>query len=377
VEHGGGSRLMDGGRPVTDVATRRLHTQRLTGDPFGSPVDAVRWLGAVQSQDYAGAKWALGQRTRGVTDADLDRLFDEGAVLRTHVLRPTWHFVLPEDVRWLLELTGPRVKSVLGHYDRQLEIDAALLTRSHAAIAAALRDGAHLTRGELAAALERSGITASGQRLGRLVMHAELDAVVVSGPRRGRQFTYALLGERAPAGGRLDRDEALAELTRRYFTGHGPAQAQDFTWWSGLTLTDAKRGIALAGPALAHESIGGRSYWSSPDARPAVEAGPVVRLLPNYDEFLVAYRDRSASLDPDRRFDTSPLPRGSILAHVVVLDGQVWGGWRRRLEGRRLVVELGPLDVLDASGTAALDEAARDLARFLGVPVAIAGPAAS
>jgi hypothetical protein len=366
---GGDQRAVES-RVMTDIAARRMRIQRLTGEPFGSAVEAVRWLGAVQSQDYAGAKWALGLRTRGVVDADLDQLVDAGAILRTHVMRPTWHFVLPEDIRWLLELTAPRVRARMAPYERQLEIDAALLARCNVVIEAALRDGSHLTRTELGAALEVAGIPATGQRLGHLAMYAELDGVVVSGPRRGRQPTYALLEERAPNARRLDRDEALAELTRRYFTGHGPAQAQDFAWWSGLTLADVKRGLALVGPGLALEVIGGRSYWSSPDAPPTVEGdGPIVRLLPNYDELLVAYRDRTASLDPARALDAAPFPMGSILAHVVVLDGQVWGGWKRRLQGRQVVVELGPLDALDAAATAVLERAAADLGRFLGAEV--------
>ena len=354
---------------MTGVAVRRLGAQRLTGEPFASAVDAVGWLGAVQSQDYGGAKWALGQRTRGVADADVDALFDGGAILRTHVLRPTWHFVLPDDVRWLLELTGPRVKARLAQGDRQMHIDGAVVRRSHAVIEAALRGGAHLTRAELGAALERGGIPASGQRLGHLAMHAELDGVIVSGPRRGRQFTYALLEERAPGARRLDRDEALVELTRRYFRSHGPAQVQDFTWWSGLTAADAKRGLALAGPALVQETIDGASYWSSPGAVRLAERGPVVRLLPNYDEFLVAYRDRSAALDPDRELDLASFSRSGILTHVVVVDGWVRGCWSRRLRGRQVEVELEALDPLDAAGTAALRRALDDLARFLGAPV--------
>jgi hypothetical protein len=354
---------------MTDVAARRLRAQRLAGQPLASAPEAVGWLGAVQSQDYAGAKWALALRTRDATDADLDRLFDAGAILRTHVLRPTWHFVLPEDVRWLLDLTGARVSAGLTFTDRRIGIDPALVARSHAVMTAALRDGTHLTRSELAGALERSGIPAAGQRLSHLVMHAELDGVIVSGPRRGRQFTYALLDERAPAARRLDRDEALAELARRYFTSHGPAQLPDFTWWSGLTAADARRGLDLAGPALAHESIDGRSYWRAPDERQPAPAGPLVHLLPNYDELLVAYRDRSAALDPG--LDTSPLPRGSVLTNVVVVDGRVRCGWRRRLAAGRVLVELEPLGPMDPAARAAIARAAADLGRFLGVPAAV------
>ncbi|HXM54663.1 MAG TPA: winged helix DNA-binding domain-containing protein [Candidatus Dormibacteraeota bacterium] len=365
---------------MNEIAVRRLRTQRLAGEPFATVEEVVGWLGAVQSQDYAGAKWALGMRARGVGDADLDRLFDAGAILRTHVMRPTWHFVLPEDVRWLLELTAPRVKALLAHSDPRLEIDAALLRRSYAVVETALRDGTCLTRAELAAELERAGIGAVGQRLAHLVMHAELDGVVVSGPRRGRQHTYALLAERAPHARRLAREEALAELTLRYFTGHGPAQPRDFAWWSGLTVGDAKRGLDLVGPALTREVLGGKPHWSSPSpaANPPVAAagGPAVHLLPNYDELLVAYRDRSAALPPSGTFDVAPFPYGSILAHVVVVDGRVWGGWKWRPQRKGVVVELGRLEVLDAPASAGLERAAADLARFLDTTVNIVRPAA-
>jgi hypothetical protein len=355
------------------IAVRRLQTQRLTGEPFASAVDAVAWLGAVQSQDYAGAKWALGQRTLDATELDLDRLFDDGAILRTHVLRPTWHFVLPDDIRWLVDLTAPRVKARMAYYERLREIDRALVLRSHALLEATLRDSNYLTRSQLAAVFGGAGIQVAGERLGHLLMRAELDGVIVSGPRRGKQMTYALLDERAPSARRLDRDEALADLTRRYFTGHGPAQVQDFAWWADLTVADIKRGLSMVGPALAHEEINGKSYWSSPDSQAAGEGGSSLHLLSNYDEFLVAYRDRSASLDPQRGFNAGLFPHGSILAHVVILNGQVWGCWKRRHLGREIVVELGPLDVLDSKESATLQEAAWRISRFFGVPVSVTG----
>jgi len=353
------------------IATRRLSAQRLLGEPFDSVTEAVGRLGAVQSQDYAGAKWALAQRTRGVRDADLDRAFDAGALLRTHVLRPTWHFVLPADIRWLLELTGPRVKARLALYDGRLEVDAALIRRCESVFEAALRDGASLTRTGLSAALETAGISAAAQRLGHLVMHAELDGVIASGPRRGKQFTYALLEERAAGARRLQREEALAELAVRYFSGHGPAQVEDCAWWSGLTMADVRRGLNLAGPALAREEFGGKPYWSSPDAPVADLRGPIVHLLPNYDEYLVAYRDRSAALDPARGFDLAPFPNGSILAHALLLNGQIWGGWKRRLGSRTAAVELGALDVMTAAEAEAIGPAADRFGHFLGLPVTV------
>ncbi|HEX6348810.1 MAG TPA: winged helix DNA-binding domain-containing protein [Candidatus Dormibacteraeota bacterium] len=345
---------------MPEVAQARLSTQRLVGEPFATPVEAVGRLLAVQSQDYAGAKWALGLRTP-TTEAELDRLFDAGAILRTHVLRPTWHFVLPADIGWLLELTAPRVKAQLASFDRRAGVDAEMLRGSRRALEAALADGQPRTRAELSKAL---GV--AGQAAGHLLMHGELEGLLVSGPRQGLQHTHRLLD--APAR-RLSREEALAELTLRYFTGHGPAQVQDCAWWSGLTIADIRRGLDLVGTALVAEDIGGKRYWQAPDA-PAARVPPhTVHLLPNYDEYVVAYRDRSAALDPARGVDLAPFPMGSILAHTVLLDGQVWGGWKRRQAGREVVVELGALDVMGPEDSAALQGAAERLGRFLQRPV--------
>jgi len=198
------------------LALRRLQHQRLAQNPLATPAEIVTWLGAVQAQEYAGAKWALGLRLPNATDEVLERAFAEGTILRTHVLRPTWHFVTPADIRWLLDLSAPRVTAANAHMYRQLELDPALFARSHAVMAGALQGGRYLTRAEIGSALARSGIAADGLRLVYLLMRAELDAVVCSGPRRGNQVTYALLEERATPARRLPREEALAELTQRY-----------------------------------------------------------------------------------------------------------------------------------------------------------------
>ena len=363
---------------MSEVARARLGAQRLVGRPFSGAAAAVGWLTAVQAQDYAGAKWALGLRTPDATDAALDKLFDAGAFLRTHVLRPTWHLVLPEDIRWLLELTGPRVKAQLAAYDRREGVTQELLAQSRRVLAAELASGTERTRPQLSGALARAGIRVTGLLVGRLLMHAELDGLIASGARQGRQQTYALLDARAPRAPRRPREEAVAELVRRYFTGHGPAQVQDCAWWSGLTMGDVRRGLAEAGSELVEERIDGRAYRRPPNAPQPQVPLHTAHLLPNYDEFVVAYRDRSAALDPARGFDLAPFPMGSILAHTVLLDGQVWGGWKRRRAGREVVVELGPLDVLDAAAEAALERAAEAFGRFLEMPVRLSpgfGPA--
>src|SRR5260370_36812371 len=183
---------------VAEIAARRLGAQRLIGEPFESPLDAIRSLTAVQSQDYAGAKWALGQRSSGTTDADLDRLFDEGAILRTHLMRPTWHFVLPEDIGWLLALTGPRVRAGLVTRNRRLEIDDKVAARSQALFTAALAGGRHKTRTELGEVLRSRRLSTDGQRPPHLLMRAALDAVIRGGPRRGQPLPARPLAERGP-----------------------------------------------------------------------------------------------------------------------------------------------------------------------------------
>lgn len=356
---------------LQDIARIRLRNQRLIGEPHATPEDVVRWLCAVQSQDYGGAKWGVAQRTAGTTDADLDRLCDAGVILRTHIMRPTWHFVLPADIRWLLALTAPRVRALMAHYDRKLELDDAIFTRSHALLADTLRDGTYRTRAELAQVLTEGGIPASGQRLGHLLMRAELDAVVCSGPRRGKQFTYALLDERVPDTQTLTRDEALAELTRRYFAGHGPATPHDFAWWSGLSVTDARRGIALNAAHLAHETVDEKPYWFVPPAAPPAINAPVVHLLPNYDEHLIAYKGYAASFDPFRlREEDAPI--NALVSHIVTLNGHVIGGWRRTTEKRAVRVETTLLVSLDAAEHAALHAAADAYGQFVEMPVSVA-----
>ena len=357
---------------VADLAARRLRAQGLIGKPFASAVDAVRWLGAVQSQDYGGAKWALGQRTRGATDLELDRLFDEGAILRTHVMRPTWHFVLPEDIRWLQELTSARVVAGIAGRYRQLELDDRTIGRAMELFAEALSSGRFLTRAELGEVLQAGGILAEGQRLPHLIAAAELASLITSGPRRGKQFTYALLEERAPAGRPLDRDEALTALTLRYFRSHGPAQVQDFAWWSGLTMVEIRKGIHLVGGGLERETMDGKDFWSDPKAARAGRIDPLAHLLPNFDELTVAYRDRGALLDPRVPFNPSffayyreSTPQGGMLSNVVTIAGRVRGAWSRTLAPKLVRVHVRPLAPFSASDVEAVDAAAKKLGRFL------------
>jgi hypothetical protein len=336
---------------TADVARVRLRNQRLEGPALARAVDVVRWLVASQAQDFAGAKWALGLRTRGDDDAAVEAAFDRGDFLRTHVMRPTWHFVAQEDLRWLLALTAPRVHAVNGHRYRALGLDAATLSAGATALARALEGGRHLTRDELRQALARAGIATEDQRMAHLLMYAELEAVVVSGPRRGKQFTYALFDERAPRARPLPREEALAELAHRYLQGRAPATAQDFAKWSGLTVADARRGLESA-PAPARRRGG----------KPA--RGPVAHLISIYDEYISSYRDRSALGDP--AFGRRLVAMGNALAYVFLVGGRIAGTWKRELGTRVVTVQLTPFRPLAAAEERAVRAAAARFARFQG-----------
>jgi hypothetical protein len=348
-----------------NIAHQRLRNQRLIGAPFAKPEDVVRWLTAVQSQDYAGAKWAIAQRVKVAADGQIDELFNAGKILRTHVMRPTWHFVLPADIRWMLKLTAPRVNAATVYYYRKLELDDALFRRSNAAIANELRGGRQLTRLELTTVLKRAGIDATGLRLAHLILRAELDAVICSGALRGKQFTYALLDDRVPEGETLERDEALAELTKRYFTSHGPALLRDYAWWSGLTMADAKAGIEMANPHLHHETVEGRTYYFGNTGKTARLNSPIIRLLPNYDEYLVAYKERSAAFGPSLQKQLRPNDN-MLFAHTIVLNGRIIGSWRRTVKNDEVRIDAKLLLKLNKAEESALRIAADRYGRFLG-----------
>ena len=325
----------------SDVVKQRLQNQKLSSSELKKPADVVRWLGAVQSQDLEGAKWALALRMRNATKAVIEKAYNEGKILRTHVMRPTWHFVAAEDIRWLLELTAPRVNIKAGPYYRKYELDAATFKRSNKALTNALRDGKHLTRAALKAVLNKAGVAVDDPiRLVHVLFRAELDGVICSGPIVGKQITYALLEERVPAAKPVERDEALAELSRRFFTSHGPATLHDFSWWSGLTVADAKRGLALVNSQQRATHSAQKSKYAA-------------HFLPAFDEYLVAYKDREQGL----------------LGPAVIVDGRIAGTWKRTIDKAAVTIFFSPLRALKNSDLLAITNAADRYGEFVGLPV--------
>jgi hypothetical protein len=333
--------------------------------------DALRRLLASQSQDFSGAKWSLGMRVPGATDASLDALYDAGTILRTHVLRPTWHFVLPEDIRWLVRLTAPRIHAASGTMYRRLGLTAKVLARAHRAMQGALEESPFLTRQELATAMIRAGVKpAAGQRLTYLVMHAELELLLCSGPRRGKQFTYALVDARAPsAGPALDRRDALSRLAQRYFPARGPSTAADLAKWAGLTLTDARLAAESVGGQLRPGLVDGVEYLEAESVGPDRPARGHTHLLSIYDEYISSYRDRRTLISPEH--GKLIVQRGAAVSHAIVVNGRIIGTWSRTFGRDQVALRLEPFGRLDAADRTAIEGAARRYGAFFGLPVRI------
>ena len=315
-----------------DIANMRLERQQITRPVFTEPEELVEWMGCLQAQDYTMAKWAIGCRLAGkVTDAGLEKAFNEGKFLRTHVLRPTLHFVAPKDIRWMLQLTAARIKAFTKAHHRRLDIGVADLDRSKKVFEKSLSAEGPQTRKELQAALAGAKMRTDEERMSFFLMNAELDGLIASAGKKGKQFAYGLLEVLVPKQSPLTREEALAELTRRYFTSHGPATMADLAWWSGLLLGDARKGIALNEGRLQSQRVNGQEYWwSASDAGGKV--GSQVHLLPAFDEYFISYKDRSDLVKKD--FIKTVMTSNGIFRPMVVVKGRITGLWGKEEKGR-------------------------------------------
>jgi DNA glycosylase AlkZ-like len=343
-----------------------MHRQRLWGLPADSPADVLRSLAVMQAQELVPAMWSISQRCG---DPGLDVLRDllaEGGVLRMHAIRPTWHFVHRDDIRWVQEATAERVHRLNAGMYRRLELDDSALAASRKVIVDALRGGSHLTRKQLGEVLAEAGIDADGPRLAYIVMHAELDAVICSGAPRGRQQTYALVDERAPSAIRLSADDALAQLTRRYFTSRGPATAKDMAGWASLTVGRVREGIEMVSDELERVEGEGYTLWMAPGAVGAPPPKPRVDLVQGYDECIMGYFESRAILFSGMT-DPPEVPSRPPMLHAILLNGRLAGQWRGRLAGGRLEVDTAFHGTLESSEESALDAAVERLGAFYGV----------
>jgi hypothetical protein len=351
-----------------DIASRRLHNQSIAPAAIDKPGDVVKRLGAVQAQDYLGALWAVGLRMQKAVEADIEHAIANREIIRTWPMRGTLHFVAPEDVRWMLALISPGIIARAARRHEQLELDEATFARAEALFTSALQGGRHLTRNEMMEVLEHGGIAITGQRIYHILWRAAQTGLIGFGPRQGKQDTFVLLDDWLPKGKTLSREESLAELAKRYFSGHGPATIQDFRWWSGLPAADARASLEMVESQLAHEELDGQTYWFSSSSPTTKVASPIAYLLPAFDEYLLGYKDRSAVLDPANATKVVPGANG-MFKPLIVIDGRVVGTWKRTLRKTKVLVNLNHFESLSPAQMEAAAAAAESYGRFLTLSV--------
>jgi winged helix DNA-binding protein len=355
---------------ISRIARLRLQRQRIVSGKFESPAEVVSWFGAMQAQDYASALWAIGLRTHDATLESVEQAIAERRIVRTWPMRGTLHVVAAEDVRWMSALMTPRVIAAnQARLLREFELDDAVLARSRKVLVKALRDGQKLTRSEVYATLESAGIATARQRGIHITGRLAQEGLLCLGPRADKQPTFVLLDEWISTHRTMEREQSLAELARRYFHSHGPATVQDFAWWSGLTVKDVQLGIELAAGELAQEVIGGRIYLHSGETSEPSDLPNDPQLLPAFDEYLVAYKDRRDAVEA--RFSPQVIGINGLFNASIVIDGSVVGTWKRSVDKTGITLELSPFRALLKRELKALGNSMRRYGEFMGLPVQV------
>lgn len=350
----------------SDIAIRRLCSQQLACSRFKKPEEVVAWFGCVQAQDYLGAKWAVGQRLKECTDADIGQALTEKKIVRTWAMRGTLHFVAASDIRWILALLAPRIIERNARRYRELELNEETLMKSNDVLKNALQDGTHLNRRELLAILQKNGVSTEGQRAHYMLQRASLDGLICQEVMHTNNNPIYMSMDELPETKILKRDDALAELAMRYFTSHGPATIQDFTWWSGLLSNDAKTSLEAVKSSLVSETIDNKTYWSSKSKNAVQYISPTVHLLSSYDEYLVGYKDRSRSLE---KVHSEKKSIKNIMYPTLAVDGQIVGTWKRRFKRNEVIMDLKSVIAFNPVESRALDRAAHRFGEFLEMSV--------
>ena len=310
-----------------NIPNIRLLNQQLLNPLFREPKELVSWMGAMQAQNYSMVKWAVGMRLKSATIQAVEKALHEGEILRTHVMRPTWHLVAAEDIRWMLKLSAQRIISANDSFAKgyDLDIPNELYTKAHDLLEKILCGKKSMTKQEIAEHFTRSGIVADNHRMTRFMARAEQEGIICSGEDRGSKCTYALLEERVPPMPELTKDESLARLARSYFRSHSPAVLQDFIWWSGLPVSDAKQAVYLIASELTTEQWKEQTWYIHDTCRTRGKLSGHIHLLPSYDEYLLGYKDRTDVLPLEHY--SKAFTNNGLFFPIVLHNGQVIGNW--------------------------------------------------
>ena len=341
------------------IASCRIASQLIGAAKLKTAGQVVGHMGAMQAQDFGMVRWAVALRSAGLTEKDVLGAYNKGEILRTHVLRPTWHLITNDDADWLIQLTAPRLLSALTTWNKKLNLTGSVYARSHKALEKAMAAGT-ITREAAVAALKvaRPAFPPGSHTL--LLFRAEVDRLIISGPLVDGEATYTLFDQRVKKRWDLPRDEALARLAERYFKSHGPASLEDFTWWSGLKVGDARNAMESVRDRFVAETISGTEYFMASDLKPS-QMG--IHLLPAFDEFIISYANREAALA--KKHQAKVMTRNGLFRPTIVSDGQVIGTWKRKPRKAEINFESDFFEKPGQKTVAAVDEAAAGLVHFL------------
>lgn len=349
---------------IKDLLKLRLQNQQITQHTFDTPVEVVKWFGAMQAQDYLNSLWAIGLRLNKATESTIEKAIAYKTIVRTWPMRGTLHFVAPEDIRWMLKLLTPRIIARAATNYRNEGLDEKIFTKSKKVFEKVLQ-GKQLTRPELYAALQQNKISTTGIRGLHIIGKLAQEGLICIAARQGKQHRFALLDEWIPNNKTLTHEESLAELAKRYFTSHAPATIQDFSWWSGLTLTEAKKALEMVNSSFQKEMLNGVAYYMPKDIPVVKSKSQAVFLLPNFDEYLVAYKDRNAALDTKYNKDVIGASGNGIFSAVIIVNGKVAGTWKRVIKRDVVSVELNPFMALTNAQQTAISKVVKQYGKFL------------
>jgi hypothetical protein len=320
-----------------NIAQLRLITQQIAGTKLKTEKELVYWLCAIQAQDFPMSKWAVGTRLPDSTEKSVEMAIDSGEIIRTHVLRPTWHLVSAEDIYWMLELSAPQIKTAARSRDRELELTEEAFSHCNTLLEKWLRDSNFKPREELTKLLADAGFSNDNNRVSHILMRAEIEGIIGSGTIKGGKQTYALLAERVPVKKLMKHDEAAAELARRYFTSHGPATMPDFAWWSGLPVKECRQAIEAIKHDFLAEVVDGETYYFHPALSVPNTENEAVYLLPAYDELIISYKNREATLTYENHLKT--VSNNGFFRPAIVHNSQVIGIWKRSINKEKVILE--------------------------------------
>jgi len=345
-----------------NIAAIRLVNQQLSRTDYITPRQIVAHFGMIQAQDFNSAKWAIGARLSGCTEKMIHEAFDKGEILRTHVLRPTWHFVTPENIRWMLQLSARRIMQSMKSRDNELGLTDEIYTKCYRIIEKVLEKDIFQTREELTKIMHDAGMKLGSSQMYHVITGAEANGIICSGVLREKKQTYALLEKRVPAAKPLTKEESLAKLARIYFTGHGPAALQDFVWWSGLPVGEARQGLECVQTEFISESIDGQKYWmADTNFRPFPADKSEVHLLPAFDEYIVGYKDRTAAITSENH--TKAISTNGVFRPVIIKNGQVIGLWKKATSAKKIIT-VAPFEPIDNVTQQLIDKAAEKFRIF-------------